>query len=72
MSRWIRQFHRWVAFIFVVVVTGIFIALGVGQKPVQWVYYVPLLPLGLLALSGVYLFVLPYAVWLRGGRRGET
>jgi hypothetical protein len=69
MNSWIRQFHRWMALTFMLVVTGIFSALGIGQKPVQWVYYLPLFPLALLALTGVYLFVLPYAAWLRGGRR---
>jgi len=62
---WIRQFHRWMALLFVIVVAGIFAALGTGQKPVQWVYYLPLLPLALLALTGIYLFVLPYALKLR-------
>ena len=61
----IRQFHRWMALLFVIVVAGIFTALGTGQKPVQWVYYLPLLPLALLALTGIYLFVLPYAQKLR-------
>jgi hypothetical protein len=58
---WIRQIHRWVSIIFVVIVAGIFITLGVGGKPTNWVYFLPLLPLALLALTGLYLFVLPYA-----------
>jgi len=58
---WIRQFHRWMAVFFVIVVGGIFTALGMGRAPVQWVYYIPLLPLALLSLTGIYLFVLPYA-----------
>jgi hypothetical protein len=65
-NAWIRQFHRWMAVIFVIVVAGIFTALGMGNKPVQWAYYLPLFPLALLALTGVYLFVLPYALRLRG------
>ena len=60
-NAWIRQIHRWVSIIFVAVVIGIFIALGVGQKPANWVYLSPLLPLALLALTGLYMFVLPYA-----------
>jgi hypothetical protein len=60
-NAWIRQIHRWVSIIFVVVVMGIFIALGVGGKPANWVYLLPLLPLALLALTGLYMFVLPYA-----------
>ena len=39
--------------------------------PPPWVTYSPLLPLGLLLFSGLYLFVLPYAVKWRSGRRTE-
>ena len=53
--------------IFTVIVAAIFIALGVGQQPAQWVYLLPLFPLALLMLSGLYLFVLPYAVRWRSG-----
>lgn len=59
-NNWIRQAHRWVSMIFTLIVTGIFTALGFGQQPAQWVYFLPLLPLALLMLSGLYLFVLPY------------
>jgi hypothetical protein len=66
-NRWIRQFHRWVSIVFVAIVILIFILLGIGRQPANWVYLTPLLPLALLALTGLYLFVLPYA----GRRRGE-
>ena len=65
MSTWVRQFHRWMAIAFTVVVIANFVALGLG-RPVVWLYYVPLLPLALLLLTGLYLFVLPYgAKWRR-------
>ena len=67
-NAWIRQIHRWVSIIFVAVVMGIFIALGVGKKPANWVYLSPLLPLALLALTGLYMFVLPYAAKWRSKR----
>ena len=67
-NAWIRQIHRWVSIVFVVLVIGIFIALGVGQKPANWVYLTPLLPLALLALTGLYMFVLPYAAKRRSKR----
>jgi hypothetical protein len=67
-NAWIRQIHRWVSIIFVVLVIGIFIALGVGGKPASWVYLAPLLPLALLALTGLYMFVLPYAAKWRSKR----
>ena len=49
-----------------VVVT--FIALA-QQEPIVWVSYVPLLPLGLLLFTGLYLFVLPHATRWRTARR---
>ncbi len=57
---WIRQFHRWVSIVFVAAAAAIFIAQTMGVKPATWVYLTPLLPLALLALTGLYLFVLPY------------
>ena len=66
-SRWIRQIHRWVAIAFTVAVLLAFVALG-QEKPVVWVSYLPLGPLALLTLTGLYLFVLPYAARWRGGR----
>jgi hypothetical protein len=67
-SIWIRQIHRWLAIIFTMTVIGIFIALGMGRQPVQWVYYLPLPPLFLLMFTGLYMFVLPYAAGWRSGR----
>lgn len=68
-DQWIRQFHRWVAIAFTIVVIAIFGTLGLGQEPAEWVYFLPLAPLALLLLTGLYLFVLPYAVRWRGRQR---
>ncbi|MDP9025481.1 MAG: hypothetical protein M3N13_08920 [Candidatus Eremiobacteraeota bacterium] len=57
-----------VSIIFAAIVIGIFIALGAGAKPANWVYLSPLLPLALLALTGLYMFVLPYAAKWRNKR----
>ena len=67
MKTWIRQIHRWLSIAFTVTVIVTFIALA-QKEPVVWVSYVPLLPLALLLLTGLYLFVLPYAAKRRGGR----
>jgi len=64
-NKWIRQTHRWLSVAFTVAVIATFIALA-QEKPIVWVSYVPLLPLGLLFLTGLYLFVLPYAAKWRG------
>ena len=60
MNLLIRQTHRWVSIAFVVVVVAIFVTLGLGKQPAQWVYFVPLAPLAFLALTGLYMFFLPY------------
>jgi hypothetical protein len=67
-NKWVRQIHRWLSIIFAAVVAAIFISLGVGKEPTSWVYLLPLLPLGLLLLTGLYMFVLPYAPKWRGGQ----
>ena len=69
-NHWIRQIHRWVAIAFTVAVIATFIALA-QEKPVVWVSYLPLLPLALLWLTGMYLFVLPHAAKWRS-RRAES
>lgn len=64
-SKGIRQFHRWVSIVFTLTVAANFVALSQGEPP-AWVTYSPLLPLALLALTGLYLFALPYVSKWRG------
>ena len=67
-NKWVRQIHRWLSMLFTVTVIVTTIALA-QEEPLVWVSYVPLFPLALLFLTGLYLFVLPYAVrWRRGQR----
>ena len=70
MNNFIRQFHRWVSFIVMVTVVATTIAL-MQKEPIVWMSYVPLAPLFLLMISGVYLFVLPYAVKWRSARHAN-
>lgn len=68
-SNGIRQAHRWLSIAFTVTVIANFVVLARGGgTPPPWVTYAPLLPLGLLLLSGLYLFVLPYLARRRGGQ----
>jgi len=67
VSKFIRQFHRWVAALFVLSVIATTIALA-QPTPIMWMSYVPLLPLALLALTGIYMFFQPYAAKWRRGR----
>lgn len=64
MSKFIRQFHRWTSALFVLSVIATTIALA-RPAPIMWMSYVPLLPLALLSLTGIYMFFLPYAAKLR-------
>ena len=62
MNKWIRQTHRWLSIVFTVTVIANFVALAQGTgMPPPWVTYSPLLPLAFLLLTGLYMFVLPYA-----------
>jgi hypothetical protein len=63
----IRQTHRWLSIAFTLTVIANFVALGLKQQ-IAWVTYSPLLPLFLLMLTGLYMFVLPYATKWRRGR----
>ena len=65
-----RQIHRWTSIVFTVTVIANFVAMALGSgAPPPWVTYSPLPPLFLLMFTGLYLFVLPYAVRWRGARR---
>ena len=58
-GKWVRPFHRWTSIAFTLTVIANFVAMSRGTPP-AWVTYSPLLPLGLLLLTGLYLFVMPY------------
>ncbi|KQW23359.1 hypothetical protein ASC80_08820 [Afipia sp. Root123D2] len=69
-TTWIRQIHRWLSVAFTVTVIANFVAMALGEPP-AWVVYSPLLPLFTLLLTGLYMFVLPYAATWRRGRASE-
>jgi hypothetical protein len=63
MNRFIRQSHRWLSIFFTLVVVANIVVYSMGT-PVDWLSYLPLLPLFLLMFSGLYMFALPYvAKW---------
>lgn len=59
MNAWTRQIHRWMSIAFTLTVIANFVAMARGTPP-AWVTYSPLAPLAVLALTGLYLFALPY------------
>ncbi|PDT03406.1 hypothetical protein CO666_15275 [Rhizobium chutanense] len=66
LNNWLRQIHCGLSVAFTVVVILNIIAM-VQEKSTVWVGLLALLPLGLLLVTGLHLFVLPYAArW--GGR----
>ena len=67
-NKWIRQIHRWLSIAFTLTVIANFIEMGLGNPP-AWVVYSPLPPLFLLLFTGLYMFVLPYAIKWRGEPR---
>lgn len=66
LSHVVRQTHRWVSVLFTLAVAVVCVAMSQPGAPV-WVSYLPLLPLALLQLTGMYLFVLPYVARRRDG-----
>ncbi|MFI7708268.1 hypothetical protein [Nonomuraea sp. NPDC049480] len=67
-NKWVRQIHRWLSIAFTVTVIICVVAL-LQEEPAVWVFYLPLAPLALQLVTGLYLFVLPYATKRRSGRR---
>jgi len=64
-NTWVRQLHRWLSVGFALAVVANLVAL-VQQQQAVWVGLLALFPLILLLLTGLYLFVLPYAGRSRG------
>ena len=63
----IRQIHRWLSIAFTVAVIVNVVAM-VQEKQAVWVGLLALFPLVLLLLTGLYMFVLPYAAKWRSAR----
>jgi L-asparagine transporter-like permease len=68
-NNWIRQFHRWVSVAFTVAVIINVIAMA-QQQTAFWIGLLALVPLILLLITGLYMFVLPYASRARNERIG--
>lgn len=63
----VRQIHRWLSIAFTLAVIVNIVAM-LQEKQAVWVGLLALFPLILLLVSGLYLFVLPYAARWRGAR----
>ena len=67
-NTFVRQTHRWLSIAFTVGFIVNFVAV-VLKAYAAWVGLLALVPLVLLLFTGLYLFVLPYAIKWRSGRR---
>lgn len=69
LSKWIRQIHRWLSVAFTIAVIINMIAIA-QKKYTNWMGLLAVVPLALQFLTGLYLFVLPYATKWRATRSG--
>jgi len=67
-NKWVRQIHRWLSMAFSVAVVVNIVAVA-QKKYTTGVGLLAVAPLALLFLTGLYLFVLPYATKWRSRRR---
>jgi hypothetical protein len=67
-NKWFRQTHRWLSVVFTVavIVNGVAVVQGKYSSKLG---LLAVFPMALLLLTGLYLFVLPYAAKWRSGRR---
>ena len=66
-NKWIRQTHRWLSILFTVAVLINLVAVLRGSYT-NLLGLLAVLPLAFLFLTGLYLFVLPYAAKWRSGQ----
>ena len=69
-NKWIRQTHRWVSMAFTVAVIVNIVAIA-QKKYTASVGLLAVIPLALQFLTGLYLFVLPYATNWRSARGAD-
>ena len=70
MNMWVRQVHRWLSIAFTVAVIVNIVAMA-QKKYTASLGLFAVLPLALLLVTGLYLFVLPYATKWRSERRAD-
>jgi heme A synthase len=66
-KKWFRQTHRWLSMVFTVAVLINTVAVLFGKYSNR-LGLLAVFPLALLLLTGLYLFLLPYAARLRSAR----
>ena len=69
-NKWIRQTHRWLSIAFTLAVIVNIVAIA-QKKYTASVGLLAVFPLAFQFLTGLYLFVLPYAAKWRSARRAD-
>jgi len=69
-NKWVRQTHRWLSIAFTVAVIVNIVAVA-QKKYTDRMGLLAVLPLTLLLVTGLYLFVLPYATKWRSARGAD-
>jgi len=69
-NKWVRQTHRWLSIAFTLAVIVNIVAVA-QKKYTASLGLLAVLPLALLLVTGLYLFVLPYATKWRSERRAD-
>ena len=69
-NKWVRQTHRWLSIAFTVAVIVNIVAVA-QKKYTASLGLLAVVPLALLLVTGLYLFVLPYATKWRSERRAD-
>jgi heme A synthase len=69
-NKWFRQTHRWLSIAFTVAVIINIVAIAT-RRYTNWVGLLAVFPLALQFVTGLYLFVLPYASKGRSGPRTD-
>jgi hypothetical protein len=67
-NKWIRQTHRWLTVAITVAIAVNFVAV-VEKRYTNALGLLAVFPMALLLLTGLYLFLLPYAAKWRSGRQ---
>ena len=70
-NKWVRQTHRWLSIAFTLAVIVNIVAIA-QKKYTNEMGLLAVFPLALLLVTGLYLFVLPYAIKWRSERRADS
>ena len=76
LSKWLRKFHRWIAVPTAIAIPAVLILKLVGNKELMEIWQklekIPSILMLIMALSGAYLFLLPYIVKGQRKKRNQA